>query len=315
MTKPIGNITTSLSRADSIPADYGRRSFLSRWSESRVFMSFIHNPMALAGMAMLLVMAVLAVLANVIGPNGYDDQDLYARLLPPLAVSPDDGSRFILGSDALGRDQLVRIAYGARVSLSVSLAALFIGGAIGTLIGMVSGYKGGLLDTLLMRLADAQLAMPSLLLAIAVLALMGANIWTLLFVMSLRTWVIFARPLRSTVLSIREDDFILAARSLGAKDTRIALLHVLPEALTPVIILATTQLGSLILLESTLSFLGLGIQPPQPSWGSMLSEGRPYMTAAWWIPTMPGLAILFTVLGANFSGDALRDALDPRLKK
>jgi peptide/nickel transport system permease protein len=281
---------------------------------SREVQAFLHNPMAMAGVAMLLSMIILSLLAPIIGPEGYDDQDLYARLLPPLSRNPQGGI-FLLGSDGLGRDLLVRIAYGGRVSLSVSLIALAIGGGIGVVLGLLAGLRGGWFDTIVMRTADAQLAIPSLLLAIAVLALLGANRWTLLLVLSLRTWVVFARPLRSNVLMIKEQDFVLAARSLGAAQRRIAFRHILPEAITPVIIIATTQLGSLILLETTLSFLGLGIQPPQPSWGNMLSEGRPYITAAWWIPTMPGLAILITVMGANFVGDGLRDALDPRLKR
>ena len=165
-----------------------------------------------------------------------------------------------------------------------------------------------------MRLVDAQLAFPSLLLAIAVIAALGTSLWTLLAVLALRSWAVHARTLRSAVLVIREQESVTAARALGAGPMRVAFKEVLPNAMGPLIVVATAQLGALILLESTLSFLGIGLQPPAPSWGSMLSSGRPYMTVAWWVAAVPGMAILIAVLGANLLGDGLRDALDPRLK-
>ncbi|MCC6312573.1 MAG: ABC transporter permease [Thermomicrobiales bacterium] len=280
---------------------------------SRVRTAFLRNPAAMFGIVLLVLMVLLAALAPVIGPDGYDQQDLRGRLKPPLWENAA-GQRAWLGTDSLGRDILVRIAYGARVSLVVAAVGLGIGGGLGALIGLLAGVAGGWIDTALMRLADAQLAMPSLLLSIAIIALLGANVWTLLLVLSLRTWVVIARPLRSAVLSIREHEFVLAATSLGASRARVAARHILPEAVAPLIVMTTAQLGALILLESTLSFLGLGIQPPAPSWGNMLSSGQPYMTVAWWVPAMPGLAILVAVLGTNLVGDGLRDALDPRLK-
>jgi peptide/nickel transport system permease protein len=198
--------------------------------------------------------------------------------------------------------------------MMVALVGLVIGGGVGILLGLLAGFGGRLTDAAVMRLADAQLAFPSLLLAIAIVAALGANLVTLLAVLALRSWAVHARTVRGSVLVVREFDSVLAARALGASPVRVAFKDVLPNVLAPVIVVSTAQLGALILLESTLSFLGLGIQPPEPSWGSMLSGGRPYMTVAWWVTTMPGVAILLAVLGANLLGDGLRDALDPRLK-
>ena len=235
------------------------------------------------------------------------------RLKPPLSRG-SDGRVYLLGSDPLGRDMLSRIIYGARASVSVAVAGLVIGGGLGSLLGLLAGFGGRGLDALVMRIVDAQLAFPSLLLAIAVIAALGTSLWTLLAVLALRSWAVHARTLRGAVLVIREQESVTAARALGAGPLRVAFKEVLPNALAPLIVVATAQLGALILLESTLSFLGIGLQPPAPSWGSMLSSGRPYMTVAWWVAAVPGVAILIAVLGANLLGDGLRDALDPRLK-
>ena len=181
-------------------------------------------------------------------------------------------------------------------------------------LGLLAGFGGRVADALVMRAADIQLAFPSLLLAIGFIAVLGANVATLLGVLALRSWAVHARTVRGSVLLVREQESVLAARALGAGPLRLAFREVLPNVLAPLVVVATAQLGALILLESTLSFLGLGIQPPRPSWGNMLSAGRPYITVAWWVTAMPGFAILAAVLGANLLGDGLRDALDPRLK-
>jgi ABC-type dipeptide/oligopeptide/nickel transport system permease subunit len=275
--------------------------------------AFVRNPLAVSGMALFGATLVVAVFAPALVPGGYDDQDIMGRLKPPLSRGPG-GRIYLLGTDPLGRDMLTRIIYGARASVSVALAGLVIGGGLGSLFGLVAGFGGRALDALVMRVVDAQLAFPSLLLAIAVIAALGTNLWTLLAVLALRSWAVHARTLRGVVLVIREQESVLAARALGAGPMRVAFKEILPNALAPLIVVATAQLGALILLESTLSFLGIGLQPPAPSWGSMLSSGRPYMTVAWWVAAVPGVAILIAVLGANLLGDGLRDALDPRLK-
>jgi peptide/nickel transport system permease protein len=280
---------------------------------SRVVHAFLRNPLAVSGLALFGFTLLVAALAPALAPDTYDNQDIMGRLKPPLSRGPD-GRVYLLGSDPLGRDMLSRIIYGARASVSVALAGLVIGGGLGSLLGLLAGFGGRGLDTLVMRIVDAQLAFPSLLLAIAVIAALGTSLWTLLAVLALRSWAVHARTLRSAVLVIREQESVTAARALGAGPMRVAFKEILPNALAPLIVVATAQLGALILLESTLSFLGIGLQPPEPSWGSMLSSGRPYMTVAWWVAAVPGVAILIAVLGANLLGDGLRDALDPRLK-
>jgi peptide/nickel transport system permease protein len=280
---------------------------------SRVVHAFLRNPLAVSGLALFGFTLLVAVLAPALAPDTYDNQDIMGRLKPPLSRGPD-GRVYLLGSDPLGRDMLSRIIYGARASVSVALAGLVIGGGLGSLLGLLAGFGGRGLDALVMRIVDAQLAFPSLLLAIAVIAALGTSLWTLLAVLALRSWAVHARTLRSAVLVIREQESVTAARALGAGPMRVAFKEILPNALAPLIVVATAQLGALILLESTLSFLGIGLQPPAPSWGSMLSSGRPYMTVAWWVAAVPGVAILIAVLGANLLGDGLRDALDPRLK-
>ena len=280
---------------------------------SRVLHAFLRNPLAMSGVGLFGLTLLVALFAPALAPDSYDNQNVMGRLKPPLSSGPG-GRMYVLGTDPLGRDMLSRIIYGARASVSVALAGLVIGGSLGSLLGLLAGFGGRGLDTLVMRLVDAQLAFPSLLLAIAVIAALGTSLWTLLAVLALRSWAVHARTLRSAVLVIREQESVTAARALGAGPMRVAFKEILPNAMAPLIVVATAQLGALILLESTLSFLGIGLQPPAPSWGSMLSSGRPYMTVAWWVAAVPGVAILIAVLGANLLGDGLRDALDPRLK-
>jgi ABC-type dipeptide/oligopeptide/nickel transport system permease subunit len=280
---------------------------------SRVARAFTRNPVAMLGLCLLGSMAFVAAAAPLVAPDSYDDQDARIRLKPPLWRSAE-GRVYVLGTDPLGRDVWSRIAYGARVSVSVAGAGLLRGGGVGVGLGLLAGFGGRVADALVMRAADIQLAFPSLLLAIGFIAVLGANVATLLGVLALRSWAVHARTVRGSVLLVREQESVLAARALGAGPLRLAFREVLPNVLAPLVVVATAQLGALILLESTLSFLGLGIQPPRPSWGNMLSAGRPYITVAWWVTAMPGFAILAAVLGANLVGDGLRDALDPRLK-
>ena len=284
-----------------------------RGPSSRVVRAFAKNPVAILGLGLLTATVAVAAFAPLVAPDSYDDQDVRARLNPPLWHAPG-GRVYALGTDALGRDVWSRIVYGARVTMSVAGAGLLLGGCTGVGLGLLAGFAGRWVDAVIMRAADIQLAFPSLLLAIGLIAALGANLVTLLAVLALRSWAIHARTVRGSVMLVREQESVLAARALGAGPLRLAFKEVLPNVLGPLIVVATAQLGALILLESTLSFLGLGIQPPRPSWGNMLSAGRPYMTVAWWVATMPGLAILAAVLGANLLGDGLRDALDPRPK-
>jgi len=282
-------------------------------ASSRVARAFPRTPVAMLGLCLLGSMAFVAAAAPLVAPDSYDDQDARIRLKPPLWRSAE-GRVYVLGTDPLGRDVWSRIAYGARVSVSVAGAGLLLGGGVGVGLGLLAGFGGRVADALVMRAADIQLAFPSLLLAIGFIAVLGANVATLLGVLALRSWAVHARTVRGSVLLVREQESVLAARALGAGPLRLAFREVLPNMLAPLVVVATAQLGALILLESTLSFLGLGIQPPRPSWGNMLSAGRPYITVAWWVTAMPGFAILAAVLGANLLGDGLRDALDPRLK-
>ena len=270
------------------------------------------KPLGAVSAVIVCGLVAVALLAPVLAPRDPYMFNLDERGLPIRMQAPS--ATFWFGTDPLGRDVWSRIAYGARVSVSVAGAGLLLGGGVGVGLGLLAGFGGRVADALVMRAADIQLAFPSLLLAIGFIAVLGANVATLLGVLALRSWAVHARTVRGSVLLVREQESVLAARALGAGPLRLAFREVLPNMLAPLVVVATAQLGALILLESTLSFLGLGIQPPRPSWGNMLSAGRPYITVAWWVTAMPGFAILAAVLGANLLGDGLRDALDPRLK-
>ena len=241
------------------------------------------------------------------------EQDITNRLRPPGSSGPA-GRVHVLGTDHLGRDILARIVFGARPALMVGFAAVAISGLLGMGVGLLSGYFGGRTDDVCMRLADIQLAFPFILLAIAVIGVLGPSLPVIIVVIGVSSWVVYARVVRSSVLSLREREFVQAALALGSRDGRVVLHHILPNALTPWLVVATLDMARVIVIESALSFLGLGVQPPTPTWGGMLADGRVYISTAWWLATFPGLAILFTVLGINLFGDGLRDTLDPRLK-
>ncbi|MGH7276167.1 MAG: ABC transporter permease [Candidatus Rokuibacteriota bacterium] len=241
------------------------------------------------------------------------EQDITNRLKPPGSQDPS-GRAHLLGTDHLGRDLLARVIFGARPALMVGFAAVAISGLLGLSVGLVSGYFGGRIDDVFMRLADIQLAFPFILLAIAVIGVLGPSLPVIIVVIGVSSWVVYARVVRGSVLSLREREFVQAALALGSRDGRILVRHILPNALTPWMVVATLDMARVIVIESALSFLGLGVQPPTPTWGGMLADGRVYISTAWWLATFPGLAILVTVLGINLFGDGLRDTLDPRLK-
>jgi peptide/nickel transport system permease protein len=219
-----------------------------------------------------------------------------------------------LGTDELGRDILSRILYGSRTTLLIAAGAVILGGAVGTLLGIIAGYYRGIVDRILMRVVDIQLALPLMLLALLVVAAVGASTQNLVIVLALTSWLRYARIIRGQVLALREREFILSAHAIGAGTWRIMIKHLLPNVMTPVLVIATLELARIIIMDAALSFLGLGVQPPSPSWGRMLADGRVYITTAWWIVTFPGLAILLTVLSVNLLGDWLRDYFDPKLR-
>ena len=257
------------------------------------------------GLVLLGISVLSALLAPVIAPLGSEVMNLADRLKPPSFQG------HLFGTDAIGRDILMRLPHGGRISLTVGFVSVGLSLIVGVGVGLLAGFYRGVLDVVLMRIADVQLSFPFILLAITVIAVIGAGLWKLIFVMALTQWVQYARLVRAQVLSLREQDSVQATRALGASDTRIVLRHLLPNLIGPVIVLATLNVANNILLESGLTFLGLGIDPLIPSWGGMLADGRNYMQTAWWVATFPGLAITVTVLGFNLLGDWLRDRLDP----
>ena len=251
---------------------------------------------------------VLAVVfANLLFPAGTDVMDLGARLQPPHLSSPHP-----LGTDPIGRDVLSRVIYGGRISLTVGLVSVACSAVSGTLLGLLAGYYRATVGAVVMRLADIQLAFPFILLAITVIAIVGPGLWKLIAVMVVSQWAQYARLVRAQVLALREREYVQAAQALGANNGRMMFRHIIPNAVGPIIVLATLNVANNILLESGLTFLGLGVDPQIPSWGGMLADGRTYLQTAWWVSVFPGVAITLTVLGFNLLGDWLRDRLDPQ---
>jgi peptide/nickel transport system permease protein len=269
---------------------------------------------ALFGAVVVALVLLTAVAAPLLSPFDPLAQELGDQRLKPPGWRDASGRMHPLGTDHLGRDVLARVMFGARPALLVGFAAVVISGLLGLAAGLVSGYFGGRVDDILMRLADIQLAFPFILLAIAVIGVLGPSLGTIIVVIGVSSWVVYARIVRGAVFSLREREFVHAALALGSGDGRVLLRHILPNVLTPWLVVATLDMARVIVIESALSFLGLGVQPPNPTWGGMLADGRVYITTAWWLATFPGLAILVTVLGINLFGDGLRDTLDPRLK-
>jgi peptide/nickel transport system permease protein len=269
---------------------------------------------AILGLIVIAATILMAVLAPALAPGDPIKNSLVDRLTPPM-WNAGGTAKHPLGTDTLGRDVASRLLYGARVSLIVGLAAVVVAGALGVALGLVSGYYRGFTDDALMRLGDVQLAFPVLVLAVAVLAVLGASLANVILVLGVTGWITYARIVRGETLSLRQREFVEAARALGATDRYLIWRHILPNVLPPVTVVATFSVARTIIAEASLSFLGLGIPPPAPSWGAMLDEGRNYLTTGWWLALFPGLAILAVVLGINVVGDWLRDTLDPRLER
>ncbi|MBT8488409.1 MAG: ABC transporter permease [Gemmatimonadetes bacterium] len=263
----------------------------------------------------LFLTALAAIFGPLVAPFDPNRQNLVLRLADPMTTGPDGGV-FWLGSDALGRDVLTRLLYGARISLTVGIAAISVGGTIGIIAGLMAGYFGGWVDDVVMRLGDIQLAFPFILLAIMFLVVLGAGVWNLVLVLGIGQWVTYARIVRADTLSLREKEFVEAARALGDSTPSIIFRTILPNILAPLTVIASFNVASVILSEAALSFLGLGVPPSVPTWGSMLAESRDTLVAnKWWLAVFPGVAIMLTVLSFNILGDWLRDFLDPRLRE
>ena len=269
--------------------------------------------LVIAGGLFVVALALMAVAAPWLAPHDPLRQSLRARLARPT-MEATDGKAHVLGTDHLGRDVLSRVIFGARVSLTIGFAAVLVGGLLGASLGILAGYRGGFTDSVIMTIADAQLAFPFILLAIGIIAVLGPSFPTLIVVIGLSGWVGYARVLRSQVLVLRSREFVDAIHALGGSVGRVILRHIVPNVLSSLVVVATLELARAIILEATLSFLGLGIQPPTPSWGVMVQEGREYLDSAWWISTFPGLILMVTSLAVSRTGDWLRDLLDPTLR-
>lgn len=275
-------------------------------------MRLLTRPNGAAGAIVIVLVVLAALLADIAAPYDPNKQNLLARMAPPVFAG---GSwDHVLGTDNLGRDTLSRLLHGARISLFVGFATTLVAALIGTTVGLVAGYFEGWPRTVLMRIVDVFLAIPYILFAVAVVGALGAGIFNLVMVLAATRWVQFARIIYGQTLSVREKEYVEAARLRGNGNLRIILRHILPNVSTQIIIVATLEVAFMIIMESALTFLGLGVSPQTPTWGWMLAEGKNYMTIAPWMSIVPGLAIVFTVLAINLFGDALRDALDPRLK-
>ncbi len=260
----------------------------------------------------LLLVTLVAIFAPVLAPYDPAKGALSGRLHPPTFLSGD--KTYALGSDQIGRDVLSRMLYGARISLTVGFLAVLIGGCCGSLLGLIAGYVGGWVDEAIMTLGDMQLAFPFILLAIAVIAVLGPSLRNLIIVVGISGWVTYARIARAQVLAVKEREFVIAERAIGATTGRILFRHILPNIAASLIVVASLDLARTIILESTLSFLGLGVQPPTASWGGMLGEGREYLNTAWWISTFPGMLLTLTTISVSRIGDWLRDVLDPTMR-
>jgi peptide/nickel transport system permease protein len=276
--------------------------------------ALVADKAVLAACIFLIVLTFAAIFAGVIAPYDPAAQSLKLRNDPPLTIVEGETLPHLLGTDVLGRDQLSRLIYGARISLAVGLASALISGIGGVLLGLIAGYYRGSVDDLIMRLVDLQMAFPSLMVALLVLYAIGAGTWKVILVLAVTRWMVYARVTRAMVLSSRETAYVEAAHSTGCSNGRILFRHILPNLVSPLLVLATLEVATMMLAEASLSFLGLGIQPPETSWGLMLAESRSYITTAWWLVAFPGLAIFLTALSLNMLATWARTVTDPVLR-
>lgn len=285
-----------------------RPNFFKRWG----FLLW-RSKTGTVGLIIVTIAVLTAIFAPWIAP--YDPAMINpASMLLPPAWLEGGTMEHLLGTDNLGRDNLSRILYGSQISILVGVSAVVIAGAIGVTIGLISGYFGGWIDSILMRLVDSFLAIPTILFALVILSIFESGVMTLIIVLGITNWVNYARLVRGETLSIKERDYVKAAHSIGVSDFKIIIKHLLPNVISSFIVISTLSVATTIILEASLSFLGLGVQPPVVSWGSILSDGRDYLATSWWVATFPGIAITITVLGIIFLGDWLRDVIDPRSK-
>lgn len=279
---------------------------------ARIISSLTHSPVGVIGSIIVSIVILLAIVGPAISPHDSVDGNLRARFKPP--GYSDEAGIYILGTDQLGRDIFSRIIAGSRISVLVGVVSVLIAGTIGVTYGLISGFLGGLFDTVMMRVADGILSIPFIILVVAISGVVGAGLTTLILILGLTGWVTYSRVIRAEVLRTREMEYVTAAYAIGQSRWRVMVFHILPNVISSAIVLAAVQVGVTILAEASLSFLGLGVKSPEVTWGLMLSDGRQYINSAWWMTTFPGIAITITVLGVVFLGDWLRDFLDPNVR-
>ena len=279
----------------------------------RLLSILLKSPVGMAGSLIVTAVVLLAFIGPLISPHDPLNRNIRSRFQPPGFVD-QNGNSYALGNDQLGRDILSRIIAGSRVSVLVGVVSVLIAGTIGVIYGLVSGFVGGIVDSVMMRIVDGLLAIPFIILVIAISGVVGAGLSTLILILGFTGWTTYARVIRGEVLKVREMEYVIAAYALGQRRPKVMLLHILPNVVSSAIVLAAVQVGVTILAESSLSFLGLGVKPPTVTWGLMLADGKQYINSAWWMTAYPGIAITITVLGVVFLGDWLRDFLDPNVR-
>lgn len=304
----MNNITSKIAKADN------KMNVRNAWGFRKFFPLFRRAALSLFGAVVLLLIIMLAILVPEISHFDPFKQDLFARLQAPGWVN-NAGFTHIFGTDQLGRDIMTRVFLAARLSLAISFISVGGAGMVGIILGLVSGYFGGYFDDIIMRFADFQLALPLILLALAIVALLGPNVTNVILVFIVTGWPIFARTVRASTLALREQEFIEAARCLGCNNVRILMRHILPNVARPLIVIASFELGKVIIYESSLGFLGMGAQPPTPTWGNMMADGRSYLDTAWWLTFFPGIALVLTAAASNYIGDGLNELFDPRSRR